>query len=286
MKAENEENQSQEEPPVTFSDDDLVAMETENGKVIFSLESTEKLIEEQAELIPHEPVLIEKAAVRNEVPEEQISNDSLAGELTEITDELPLSESELLFADIPAISGEPLLEAKEEEPVYQEEEVTEAPFEFEISLNVTDSEELKTEEPVAEESEPSASENMPEYKQEERKSEELVKEVKAEEKQTVQNTDESDGGIVVKIKPAEPDPHAELFDRSRQRILRLKEISMSNLNSRNQAELEKEPAFKRRNVILDENPKQGPAISRLSLGEDEGKGTGFKPNGYLHDKAD
>ncbi len=278
---EQEEIQTSEEQPLSFSDEDIVAQETEDGKVIFSLEATERLIEEEAELIPEEPVLIERVEA---TAEQKFVLEPLMEEVTEIIEELPIPESELEIPETPELVEEPLLEVKEEEVTYEAETVTEAPFEFEISLSETEEENKK--EAVAETEEIPVVEITPVINEEEKQVEEFVQDVKAEEAPVSQKMDEPEGGIVVQIKSAEPDPHAELFDRSRQRILRLKEISMSNLNPRNQAELEKEPAYKRRNIILDENPRQGPAISRLSLGEDDGKGTGFKPNGYLHDKAD
>lgn len=281
LKTEQEEIQTSEEQPLSFSDEDIVAQETEDGKVIFSLEATEKLIEEEAELIPEEPVLIERVEA---VAEEKFVLEPVMDEVTEIIEELPIPESELEIPETPELVEEPLMEVKEEEITYEADTETDAPFEFEISLS--EAEEENKEEVVAETEEIPVVEITPVINEEEKQVEEFVPDIKAEEAPVSQKVDEPEGGIVVQIKSAEPDPHAELFDRSRQRILRLKEISMSNLNPRNQAELEKEPAYKRRNIILDENPRQGPAISRLSLGEDDGKGTGFKPNGYLHDKAD
>lgn len=280
LKAEQEEIQVTEKPPVSFSDEDIIVKETEDGKVVFSLETTEELIEHEAERIPEEPVLIEREEVW---AEEKMMLEPFMEHSTEVMQELPISESKLQIPESPEQVEEPLMEVLEEEITYETVTVTEAPFEFEISLNET--EEEKTEEVVAEENESPKAEITPVMVEDEKQVEEIP-EVKAEETTVTRKIDEPEGGVIVQIKSSEPDPHAELFDRSRQRILKLKEISMSNLNPRNQAELEKEPAYKRRNIILDESPRQGPTISRLSLGEDENKGTGFKPNGYLHDKAD
>ncbi len=280
LKAEQEEIQVTEKPPVSFSDEDIIVKETEDGKVVFSLETTEELIEHEAERIPEEPVLIEREEVW---AEEKMVLEPFMEHSTEVMQELPISESKLQIPESPEQVEEPLMEVLEEEITYETVTVTEAPFEFEISLNET--EEEKTEEVVAEENESPKAEITPVMVEDEKQVEEIP-EVKAEETTVTRKIDEPEGGVIVQIKSSEPDPHAELFDRSRQRILKLKEISMSNLNPRNQAELEKEPAYKRRNIILDESPRQGPTISRLSLGEDENKGTGFKPNGYLHDKAD
>ncbi len=87
-------------------------------------------------------------------------------------------------------------------------------------------------------------------------------------------------------KTAETYPHEDLFDRSRQRIQKLKELSMASIRPRNPSDLEKIPAFIRRNVTLDETPKSSSEISRFSITEDENKNAGIKPNGFLHDKAD
>lgn len=285
LKSEQMEFQLTEEPPVSFSDEDIDVKETEDGKVVFSLEATEELIEQAADLNAEEPVLIEREVEYVKKTMEQLNPNTVMEEHTERIKELPDFKSEVEIPETPELTEEPLVVAGEEELSYQTEEATVAPFEFEISLNET--EEEKAEEIVAEEPEIPEMAIPPINKTDDKIDKEKEHDVKAEETTSKNHKiDEPEGATVVQIKSTKPDPHEELFDRSRQRILRLKEISMSNLNPRNQAELEKEPAYKRRNIILDENPKQGHAISRLSLGEDDGKGTGFKPNGYLHDKAD
>lgn len=280
LKSERQEMEVVEEPPVSFSDEDILVKEAEDGKIVFSLQATEELIEQEAKQIAEEPVLLEKELT---LVEEEINSIPLMEEMTEMIDELSLTEPAYEIAETPDLTEEPLLPYGEEEIINDTEEVTEAPFEFEIALN---SSEEESKEIVAEEPEIPSMDDTPVIAEQERHIEEIIQEVKAEETPVSPKVDEPENGVVVQIKPAEPDPHAELFDRSRQRILKLKEISMANLNPRNQAELEKEPAYKRRNIILDENPKQGPSISRLSLSEDDNKGTGFKPNGFLHDKAD
>jgi cell division protein FtsZ len=53
------------------------------------------------------------------------------------------------------------------------------------------------------------------------------------------------------------------------------------------SDLEKEPAFKRRNIKLDDMPSSSsPNISKFSLTEDADKKVEIKPNSFLHDKVD
>lgn len=281
LKAEQEESQITEEPPVSFSDEDINVNETEDGKIIFSLKDTEALIEQEAELIPEEPVLMKTAET---VAEEEIITEPVMEEITEAAEHFPVPETVAEIPETPEPAEEPVMELREEEIVYETDRVTETSIEFEISL--TDPAEEKPEDIAAGETEIPVVEIMPVNKTEEETAETIAQDIAVEKSSNIEKNEEPVTGITSRFASAEPDPHADLFDRSRQRILKLKEISMSNLNPRNQAELEKEPAYKRRNIILDENPKQGPAISRLSLGEDDNKGTGFKPNGFLHDKAD
>ncbi len=81
----------------------------------------------------------------------------------------------------------------------------------------------------------------------------------------------------------------EMYQRSRERIFRLKEVSM-RLNSPNGlADMEKEPAYKRRNVKLESTPASSDSsVSRYTLSMDE---TQNKPelrqnNPFLHDRVD
>ncbi len=87
-------------------------------------------------------------------------------------------------------------------------------------------------------------------------------------------------------KPAE-DPHEELFRRSRERIRQLKELSYRFNNQQTITDMEKEPAFKRRNIKLEDTPPSSTSnISRFSLIEDQDKKVEIKPNSFLHDKVD
>ncbi|CAN5402589.1 hypothetical protein BH11BAC2_BH11BAC2_06590 [soil metagenome] len=86
-----------------------------------------------------------------------------------------------------------------------------------------------------------------------------------------------------------PTPEEEMYRRSRERILRLKELSYKMNSPNGIADLEKEPAYKRRNVRLENIPASGDSsVSRFTLSNDEGTG---KPelrsnNSFLHDRVD
>ncbi len=79
----------------------------------------------------------------------------------------------------------------------------------------------------------------------------------------------------------------EQLKKSRERIMRLKDLSMK-LRTGNIQELENVPAYKRKEVALQDTPKSDEsAISRFSLMPDnEGNTEIRKNNSFLHDNAD
>lgn len=92
---------------------------------------------------------------------------------------------------------------------------------------------------------------------------------------------------IVQQQPQAEDPHEELFRRSRERILKLKEMSYRMNTPHGLVDLEKEPAYKRRNIKLDEvQGSSNPNISKYSLSEDHDKKIEIRPNNYLHDRVD
>ncbi len=89
------------------------------------------------------------------------------------------------------------------------------------------------------------------------------------------------------VQPATEDPHEELFRRSRERIMKLKEMSYRMNSPSGINDLEKEPAYKRRNIVLDNVPVSDKSnISKYSLSEDQDKKIEIKPNNFLHDRVD
>jgi cell division protein FtsZ len=80
----------------------------------------------------------------------------------------------------------------------------------------------------------------------------------------------------------------EQLKRSKERILKLKELSLKIKTPTGVNDLEKEPAYRRRNIKLDSTPHSSENnVSRYTLSEDEDKKTEIKPNNsFLHDNAD
>lgn len=75
--------------------------------------------------------------------------------------------------------------------------------------------------------------------------------------------------------------------KTKERILRLKELSMKLKSSNGLQELENEPAFKRKQKTLDDVPHSSQSqVSRFTLSFDEGE-TEIRPNNsFLHDNVD
>ena len=80
----------------------------------------------------------------------------------------------------------------------------------------------------------------------------------------------------------------EQLRKSRERIMKLKELSYRIGNANNLADMEKEPAYKRRNIKLDSVPHSSETnISRYTLSNEDEKKSEIKPNNsFLHDNVD
>ena len=75
--------------------------------------------------------------------------------------------------------------------------------------------------------------------------------------------------------------------RSRQRMERLREITVKLRTPSGLTDLESEPAYKRREVELDDVAHSSESdTSSYVLGEDDDKNVGLKPNNFLHDNVD
>ena len=75
--------------------------------------------------------------------------------------------------------------------------------------------------------------------------------------------------------------------RSRQRMERLREITVKLRTPSGLTDLESEPAYKRRDVELDDISHSSDSdTSSYVLGEDDDKNIGLKPNNFLHDNVD
>ena len=75
--------------------------------------------------------------------------------------------------------------------------------------------------------------------------------------------------------------------RSRERMDRLRDISFKLRTPSGLTDLENEPAYKRRNVELEEAPHSSESeVAQYTLGEDSDNNIGIKPNNFLHDNVD
>ncbi len=94
------------------------------------------------------------------------------------------------------------------------------------------------------------------------------------------------------VNPAYPLTKEEQKRRSAERIARIKELSMKLKTPSGLADLENEPAYKRRNVHLNTPPHSSEStVSRFTLSEEEGEDgerrTEIRPNNsFLHDNVD
>jgi cell division protein FtsZ len=79
----------------------------------------------------------------------------------------------------------------------------------------------------------------------------------------------------------------EMYQRSWDRIMRLKEAGLRHNSPSGLAEMEKEPAFKRRNVKLENTPASSDSnVSRYTLSLDDNKPEIRPNNPFLHDRVD
>lgn len=80
----------------------------------------------------------------------------------------------------------------------------------------------------------------------------------------------------------------EQMRKAQERIAKLKELSMKLKTPTGLAELEKEPAYRRRNVNLESTPHSSESqVSRFTLSEGDDKKVEIKPNNsFLHDNVD
>ena len=76
--------------------------------------------------------------------------------------------------------------------------------------------------------------------------------------------------------------------RSRQRMDRLRDISMKLRTPSGLTDLENQPAYKRREVDLNETPHSSDSseTAKYTLGQDEGQNMVIKPNNFLHNNVD
>ena len=101
-------------------------------------------------------------------------------------------------------------------------------------------------------------------------------------------SEEIGGHVVHDLYDSEPeDSTDEQLRKSRERIMKLKSLSY-RIGNANISDMEKEPAYKRRNIKLDSVPHSSESsVSRYTLSnEEEKKGELRQNNSFLHDNVD
>lgn len=83
-----------------------------------------------------------------------------------------------------------------------------------------------------------------------------------------------------------PEDNEVMERKAKERVERLRQMSIKLKSPGGLSELESEPAYRRKNVELsEEKPSEDSQISKYTLGEDE-EGSGLKDNSFLHDNVD
>lgn len=102
----------------------------------------------------------------------------------------------------------------------------------------------------------------------------------------VMNFDQPDPQITKK-EDLSPEENEKFNKRQSERVTNLREMSQKIKNQEGLMELEKIPAYIRRQTQLENNkPSSDSEISNLSLGNDDDNKTGIKKNPFIHDNVD
>lgn len=161
--------------------------------------------------------------------------------------------------------AEPVMFKMEQQESAEETIIAPAPFEFEMSA----------EEPEISFSTYQAEEIQEEETQEELHEEEILMEEEQETLEAHPDFNRTDESV------------EEQLRKSKERIMRLKDLSMKLRTSNGLQELENEPAYKRKQMALDQVPHSSESqVSRFTLSTEEGI-TEIRPNNsFLHDNVD
>jgi cell division protein FtsZ len=247
-------------------------------EITFEIETApEKVVE--FELTKEEPAanLSNEVTAELEVKEESVANSQEF--VSETSEDVVMEEIEPFLEVkevVTEVKAEPVMEVKLEE--VKAEPVTEVKVEEPVAeVKIEPVTEIKTEEPVAEIKKTVS--NVVEEKKEEPKEEPMLIKTRRE---------------VVEEKKKEELPISQVVTdeeqrkKAQERILRLKELSLKLKTPNGLAELENEPAYKRKNINLESTPHSSESqVSKYTLTENEEKKVEIKPNNsFLHDNVD
>ena len=193
----------------------------------------------------------------------QVKMEALDTIVSELEEEDSMESADEFYGENYNESSEELTEEIEEvTPVYQELEIHTDELEFEVTMDGGADENTVTEFFFQEEIEGPVMLNLDD--------EPVAK------KETLSATEELS-------------KEEEMYKRSRERILRLKELNYKMSTPGGINDLEREPAYKRRNVTLDNVPNSADSnISRLTLSmDDNDRNPEIRANNsFLHDRVD
>ncbi len=255
---------------------------------------TPKAVEEEQHLSSDEPFL-------KKVDEPELKQ--------EAKEESPVSEEKNFFTlegDVEEEDQEGANETSEDRTLFEEPRSSQRIFEFDITSSGSN-EEIIQEEDAEEEIEDDA--NTPFLKGSEMKQQEQEEDretwepfIKKSEQEASSNTEPNISSEKPSFKTTTPEEtpkqdedrpsREEQTERANQRLSRLRELSMRLRTPSGVNELENEPAFKRKQINLDDVPHSSESSSsRFTLGEEENedgeKRTKLRPNnGFLHDNVD
>ena len=256
--------------------EDFSDMTNDTEETIIIDEPVLKIEEEVIEVKIEEPVEeIKKEETLGTAPVEIIA-EQISEPVAEVKEEIVFEietapESVIEFTNEPEIINE-VIEEKAEEVVEEiiSAEVPEITIELKTEEVVPVVSEIKAEEPVAENKKELVSEQD--------------KELLAIKKDEVKMEEEEKKHV-----PASQSLSSEeQMQKAKERIMRLKELSMKLKTPNGLAELENEPAYKRKNINLDNVPHSSESeVSKFTLTENEEKKVEIKPNNsFLHDNVD
>jgi len=193
----------------------------------------------------------------------QVKMEELDTIVSELEEEDSMESADEFYGEDYNESSEELTESIDEvTPVYQELEIQNDEFEFEVTMDGYTEENTVTEFFFQEEVEGPVMLNLDDEPTLKTEVAAPIQEMTAEE---------------------------EMYKRSRERILRLKELNYKMSTPGGINDLEREPAYKRRNVTLDNVPNSAVSnISRLTLSmDDNDRNPEIRSNNsFLHDRVD
>lgn len=250
------------------------------------VEEKKEVIETKEPVFSMEPVLIVREPIVEAKKEETVA----VGSKQEIVQPIPVQETRTEEVKI-----EPVIN-KAEEPVVAKAEKPIVFFLHEEPVTVKEEPTATTkQEPVAiVKEEPVVIPGIPVAQKEEEKPIEIDLTVnnappQKEQQKTVVTLQEEKMPAAKPQEPKQLTPEEELFRSTRERLMKIRETNYK-LNSPNGIiDLEKEPAYRRRNVQLDSVPASDDSnISRYTLTtDDKDKKPELRPNNpFLHDRVD